>query len=132
MMTQEQLNQQLFEAVYANDIDTIKQVIKDGADVNIKDEYGRTPLHKAALYGYTEITKMLIEKGADVNCEEDTDKVSSIHMTAWYGYFETAKVLIENKANVNAKTAHGCTPLRIANLYKSTKIAELLKQHGAS
>lgn len=45
----------------------IKLLVAGGADVNIKDSKGRTPLMIAAIRGYNEIAKLLISKGADVN-----------------------------------------------------------------
>ena len=39
-------------------------------NINIKDEYGRTPLHFAARYENEEIAEILIEAGADVNIKD--------------------------------------------------------------
>ena len=36
-------------------------------------QYHQTPLHHSAMWGHTDIMKILIEKGADVNAK---DKVS--------------------------------------------------------
>lgn len=69
--TQDQLNQQLFKAVYANDIEGVKQAIQEGANVNAGDDEGTTSLHWVAFTGYTEIAKLLIEKGALVNIEDE-------------------------------------------------------------
>ena len=52
-------------------IEAVKQHIADGADVNAKNESGRTPLHIAALYGDKEISELLIAHGADVKAKDD-------------------------------------------------------------
>ena len=39
--------------------------------MNAKDESGSTPLHSAALFGYREISELLIAKGANVNAKND-------------------------------------------------------------
>ena len=36
-----------------------------------KNEYGHTPLHKASLYNFIEIAKLLLDAGADVNVEDE-------------------------------------------------------------
>ena len=52
-------------------IEAVKQHLAAGADVNMKDDWGKTPLHKAAAYGGKEVTELLIDAGADVNTKND-------------------------------------------------------------
>ncbi|MBR4508599.1 MAG: ankyrin repeat domain-containing protein [Elusimicrobiaceae bacterium] len=47
-------------------IETVKLLIAKGADVNIKDDYGRTPIFNAS----EEKVKLLIAAGADVNVRD--------------------------------------------------------------
>lgn len=44
-----------------------KKLIEEGADINITNNFGATPLHIAALYGHFKICKILIEHGAKIN-----------------------------------------------------------------
>ncbi|WP_297457070.1 ankyrin repeat domain-containing protein [Persephonella sp.] len=60
------LNQQLIEAVKKNDLQQVKKLIKNGADVNFKDKKGFSVLHYAAYFGDIKLVKYLVEKGADV------------------------------------------------------------------
>lgn len=46
---------------------TSKLLIKEGANVNAKDDSGNTPLLTATLFDRYELAKMMVEKGADVN-----------------------------------------------------------------
>ena len=58
-------------SVQNGNIQVVKHNIASGADVNVKDESGSTPLHSAALFGYREISELLIAKGANVNAKND-------------------------------------------------------------
>ena len=66
-----ELNKQLNRAVGINDIKTVKALLDKGADVNVKDNSGSTPLIYAARNGRTEVLKALIDKGADVNLKNN-------------------------------------------------------------
>ena len=59
------------EAAERGFIETVKQHLAAGTDVNAKnDPYGEmTPLHLAASQGQKEVVELLIEKGADVNAK---------------------------------------------------------------
>ena len=46
-------------------------MIENGADVNIKNNYGITALIYAAEHGNLEIVKYLVEKGANVNIKDN-------------------------------------------------------------
>lgn len=66
---------------YATDITT--ESINAGADVDIKDTAGRTPLHMAAAYGATPVARLLLDKGADPDVQ-DSMGLSPLHMAAGY------------------------------------------------
>ncbi len=51
-------------------IETIKELIKAGADLNALTIFGQTPLHIAVISENFEIAKVLIAEGADVNVKD--------------------------------------------------------------
>ena len=66
-MTQDQLNEWLIGAVLHDKVRAAKMAIKNGAEIDVEDEDGDTPLHYAAHYGYIRLVKLLIENEAEVN-----------------------------------------------------------------
>jgi len=57
----------LHNAAEVGDINAVKDHLKKGLDVNARDSVGWTALMRAVSYGHTEIVKVLIAKGADID-----------------------------------------------------------------
>lgn len=53
--------------MYALSVDAAKSLIDAGADVNLQDEAGITPLMRAAHRGKAEIVQLLLDAGADAS-----------------------------------------------------------------
>ena len=46
-------------------------LIKKGASVNTRNYLGETPLHSAALHGFTPVIELLLANGADINAVDE-------------------------------------------------------------
>ncbi len=99
----------------------VKSLIGYGADVNAKNNDGRTAL---MLTSNLEIAKLLIDSGADVNAKNN-DGGTALMLTS---NLEIAKLLIDNGADVNAKSNGGLTALMLTS---SLEITKLLIDNGA-
>jgi ankyrin repeat protein len=64
------LNSSLIQAVKDGDIDRVRLLIAQGADINTRDNRGGTPLHWAVYYNRKEIAKLLLMQGADINIKD--------------------------------------------------------------
>ena len=63
------INLDCFAAIKAGDLDTVTELLDgDPTLLDVRDKAGATPLHYAALNGHREIVRLLVNKGADVNC----------------------------------------------------------------
>ena len=109
-------------------------LIAQGADVNVKDEYDRTPLHYHAQVNDIERVTLLLEKGADIESKAAYDETPLFGA----GYHpEVTALLIAKGANVKAKDDMNHNPME-AMLYsvqsidisKAAKTAELYLKAG--
>ncbi|MBD9361556.1 ankyrin repeat domain-containing protein [Methylomonas fluvii] len=83
---------QLIEATEAGDIKRVQALIKNGEDLEQKDDYGWTALNWAAGRGDTEIVKLLLEAGANpINSGRDLRTPYQIALAA--ARVETATLL---------------------------------------
>ena len=57
----------LVTAIRNADVQAVRQLLDNGADVNARDAEGNTPLILASFYAGPECVELLIDKGADVN-----------------------------------------------------------------
>ncbi|MCH7729032.1 MAG: ankyrin repeat domain-containing protein [Planctomycetes bacterium] len=62
-------DQALHNAAWDGELDAVKRLLRDGADVNAKGQTGNTPLYVAAWHGHIEVVEFLIKEGAEVNLE---------------------------------------------------------------
>ncbi len=63
-------NQDIFTYIKNNDIESLKNYIDSGYDLNIKDDYGYTLLIYVNNIIMIEIVKLLLNAGADINKQE--------------------------------------------------------------
>jgi len=119
------------DAVRENRIDEVKELLRDGADVNTKDMFGgNTGLHWAARQGAAEMARLLIDNRANPNARNDNDE-TPLHWAAAEGHKEIVVMLIARGAKINAAAAGGETPLRRAQAHKQDEIARILIAAGA-
>ena len=117
-----------------------------------KDNDGNTPLHSACKNGYTEIVKILLESGINLNVnEKDNNGDTPLHSACKRGYTEIVELLLDagkNKSsyakivqsllntginlNINEKDSNGDTPLHCACQRGYTEIVKLFLRAGAN
>ncbi len=56
----------LTEAVIQGDLELVKLLVDEGADIKQRDNFGRTLLHEAAYHGHPEVASYLISEGVDI------------------------------------------------------------------
>jgi ankyrin repeat protein len=119
-------------AAQAGDVSEVKRLVAAGADVNVQDENGNTPLKYASAEPHPEVLRTLIALGASPHMS-DRRGFTPIHCVAGHGFYkeaiEMAAILIEAGADVNARsTMHGFVPLHEA---RTVGMIDFLLEHGA-
>ena len=120
----------LHAAAQQGDVDAVRRLLGEGADVDSRDQHGITALHRSVGMGQTAVVKALLEAGADVNAEEPGGGRRPLHAAAVRGQAEAAALLLKAGAEVNAKTKDGATPLDLAVERGNAMVADVLRGHG--
>ncbi len=70
------------------------------------------PLHQAAANNHSEIVRILIIQGSNVNATNYPYHNTPLHHAAENGHFQMVKILLQAGANVQAQNIFGQTPLQ--------------------
>jgi ankyrin repeat protein len=120
-------NRRLIDAAAAGDVESVKQLLAQGAGVQATDETGATALIAAAYQNQTEIAKLLIDAGADVNVQDRTQQSAYLISTS-DGFLDLLQMSLANGADVHSLDSYNGTGLiRAADRGHVEIIAELLK-----
>ena len=119
---------------YKIPLELMDWLIAQGADINVKDEYERTPLHYHAQVNNVEKVALLLEKGADIESKAAYDETPLFGA----GYHpEVTALLIAKGADVKAKNDMKRTPMEAMlhtvqsiDISKAAKTAELYLKAG--
>jgi ankyrin repeat protein len=98
-----------------------RRLIDAGAQIDLKNHWGRTPLLLAAHNGDSELVRALIDAGADINTE-DNEQETVLMYAVEVGHEDIVEMLIAAGADVNATTDEGLTVLRWARDDDARKI----------
>jgi ankyrin repeat protein len=118
-------------AISKNNIELLKTAVDRGANIDIKDKDGHTPLHWAAYKNNHETALALINKDANLDIQNITGK-SPIHLAIEKGNNEIALALINKDANLDIQNIIGKSPLHWAIQKGNTEIALALINKGAN
>lgn len=114
----------------------VRWLAEQGADINAVDTYGRTPLHRQAMWKNKDV-QVLLELGADKEAADNYGN-TPLHTAAGCHNVSCVKKLIAYQANIDVKNKQGETPLfyglaQTQNIYIAdmAAIADLLIDMGA-
>lgn len=97
----------IFHAIDNFQMEVIRLLLENGANVNIRDVFGQTPLFLAVDTSLDSI----IQGGGELG----TERIDCIQL------------LLENGADINIKNKDGIGPFEVARTYNSHKVIALLR-----
>ena len=96
----------------ASHVDVARLLVERGAEVNVGDESGYTPLHAAAASGSAEVARLLLERGADVSAR-DGRGFTPLHWASALCNVRVARLLLERgRIRTLARAREGGDPVR--------------------
>lgn len=116
-------------------LEVVVSLLRRGADPDIRDTGGHTPLYRVANECPSgtgpEIVRALVRAGADVNACGGVTRATALHMAARWGHVEVARALLDFGAATEARDSKGDTPLQRAINCRRSEVAQLLTECGA-
>jgi ankyrin repeat protein len=128
------LSRQFLAAVFLADPARVRSLLGRHPHLaTAPDGRGDLPIHHAARNGDTQIVRLLVEQGADVNAQNPRGH-TVLYCAGGHGHLETVQLLLQEGADCDIKFTHdGKTLLEWLNQYpddaRYTPIAEALRRH---
>lgn len=124
-------NSLLVIACNKNYLEAIEFLISLGANVNVKDNKGITPLHGACSLNNTKLAKLLLERGADLEAK-DNNGMTPFYYALASKHVEIAQLLLDAGANLDIKDNKGYYPLQISSILDDLDTFLLLLENGGN
>jgi ankyrin repeat protein len=92
----------LMQAVLYSDRDSVRFLLGQGADPNIRNEAGATAL----MWAVDDLgkTRLLLEHGADVNARSDDGRTPLLIAAGLFGNTDLVRILLDQGANLSARS----------------------------
>ena len=132
--SEENIDEELIEAVASDDIKEVKRLIKKGANVNARHEiFEMSVLHFAMKSGSESeaIVHLLIENGADLNALDGSGR-TVLYSALLVHQNGLAEVLIKSGADIDIAPKKGGPPLHFAVENGNINLVKLMIKNGAN
>ncbi|KAK1337839.1 hypothetical protein QTO34_002475 [Cnephaeus nilssonii] len=120
----------LMVASYAGHIDCVRELVLQGADINLQRESGTTALFFAAQQGHNDVVRFLFEFGASTEFRTK-DGGTALLAASQYGHRQVVDTLLKHGANVHDQLYDGATALFLAAQGGYLDVTRLLLSSGA-
>jgi ankyrin repeat protein len=125
-----QAQSNIADAAMNRDLDAVRALIGQSADINSTQEDGATAMHWAAYLGELDLARTLIDAGADVTVANRNGS-TPLWLAATNGDAEMIRVLIDAGADPNEQLPLGRTPLMLVARSGNPEAVAVLIERGA-
>ncbi|VDP70972.1 unnamed protein product [Echinostoma caproni] len=115
----------LMHLIKTGDLDALKQLVREGANVNEQDEHGWTALHEFSSRNLSRLVAYLLRHGARPELV-DRNGDTALHAAARANHGRVVRTLLRHSADPMLKNARGERPL---DLCPDTESGVILSQH---
>ncbi len=119
------------DAARHGDRETVRTLLREGADVNAAQGDGMTALHWAAMHDDVEMAEMLLYAGASLRAATRVGAYTPLLVAGKYGNSAVIATLLRAGADANSTTANGTTPLMLAAASGDSGAVRVLLEAGA-
>ncbi|XP_041716742.2 ankyrin repeat domain-containing protein 6 isoform X2 [Coregonus clupeaformis] len=124
------LSERLLVASHKGQADNVVQLINKGAKVAVT-KYGRSPLHLASYKGHTEVVRILLKAGCDLDIQDDGEQ-TALHRAAVVGNSDVISALIQEGCALDRQDKDGNTALHEVSWHGFSQSVKLLVKAGAN
>ena len=120
------------DAAARSDLEAVRRLLREGADVNAPQGDGMTALHWAAERGDADLADVLLYAGARVDAGTRIGHYTPLHLASRRAGATVVEVLLDAGSDPNASTTNsGATPLHLAAATGDPAVVEVLVEAGA-
>uniref|UniRef100_A0A9J7YJH6 Ankyrin repeat and MYND domain containing 2b n=1 Tax=Cyprinus carpio carpio TaxID=630221 RepID=A0A9J7YJH6_CYPCA len=105
----------MIQVAAAGDVQEATQLLSNpSVRINCLDEYGMTPLMHAAYKGKADMCRLLLQRGADVNCNEHEYGYTALMFAGLSGNAEITEMILDAGAETDLVNSVGRTAAQMA------------------
>ncbi|CAG9763871.1 unnamed protein product [Ceutorhynchus assimilis] len=115
-------------SLYHDDAHLVEILLKFGAEMERRNNIGKTALHMASFKGHSAVVNSLLKNGANINARDNNGNTPS-HLATFGNKPEVVLILLQNGALLNIKNKQQQNTVDLARSSNLPDITQILENH---